>query len=39
MEILTPFEEATGFVQVGCVPSAGYVCLVMHSWITSPHGE
>ena len=25
MEILTPFEEATDFVQVGCVPSAGYV--------------
>ncbi len=23
--ILTPFEEATEFVQVGCVPSAGYV--------------
>ena len=25
VEILTPFEEATEFVQVGCVPSAGYV--------------
>jgi len=25
MEILIPFEEATDFVQVGCVPSAGYV--------------
>ena len=25
MEILTPFEEATDFVQIGCVPSAGYV--------------
>ena len=25
VEILTPFEEATDFVQVGCVPSAGYV--------------
>ena len=25
IEILTPFEEATDFVQVSCVPSAGYV--------------
>ena len=25
MEILTPFEEVTDFVQVDCVPSAGYV--------------
>ena len=25
VEILTPFEEATYFVQVSCVPSAGYV--------------
>ena len=25
VDILTPFEEATEFVQVGCVPSAGYV--------------
>ena len=25
VDILTPFEEATDFVQVGCVPSAGYV--------------
>ena len=25
MEILTPFEEATDFIQVGCVPSASYV--------------
>ena len=25
MEILIPFEEATDFVQIGCVPSAGYV--------------
>ena len=25
MEILTPFEEATDFVQIGCIPSAGYV--------------
>ena len=25
LEILTPFEEATDFVQVECVPSAGYV--------------
>ena len=25
MEILTPFEEATYFVQVSCVPSAGCV--------------
>ncbi len=25
VEILTPFAEATDFVQVGCVPSVGYV--------------
>ena len=25
VEILAPFEEATDFVQVGCIPSAGYV--------------
>ena len=25
MEILAPFEEATDFVQIGCVPSASYV--------------
>lgn len=25
VEILTPFEEATDFVQISCVPSAGYV--------------
>ena len=25
MEILTPFEEATDFVQIGCIPSAGHV--------------
>lgn len=25
VEILTPFEDATKFVQIGCVPSAGYV--------------
>ena len=25
VDILTPFEEATEFVQVGCFPSAGYV--------------
>lgn len=25
IEILTPFEEATDFIQVSCIPSAGYV--------------
>ena len=25
VEILTPFQEATDFVQVSCVPSAGYI--------------
>jgi len=30
MEILTPFEEATDFFQVGCVPSAGYVLPCIH---------
>ena len=25
VKILLPFEEATDFVQVSCVPSAGYV--------------
>ena len=27
VDILTPFQEATDFVQVDCVPSAGYVLL------------